>query len=58
MMPPHMAISELMATRPEIASSFCALMTLKPNQPMHSSHEPSASHGIEEGGVAPARAPS
>ena len=25
-------------------------MTLKPNQPMQSSHEPSASHGMLDGG--------
>ena len=31
--PPAIAISELTATRPEILSSVCALITLKPNQP-------------------------
>ena len=51
MMPPHMAISELMATSPLTVFSDCALITLKPNQPMHSSQEPIASHGIDEGGM-------
>ena len=51
MMPPHMAISELMATRPLTVLSDCALITLKPNQPMHSSQEPMASQEIEEGGI-------
>ncbi len=46
-----MAISELMATRPDTVCSVCALITLKPNQPMHSSHEPMASQGIEDGGM-------
>ena len=54
MMPPHMAISEFMATSPVTVLSDWALITLKPNQPMHSSHEPSASHGIDDGGM-PAR---
>ena len=49
-MPPHIAISELMATNPDSARRFCALMTLKPNQPMHRNHEPIASQGIEDGG--------
>ena len=49
-MPPHMAMSEFAATRPEMALRLWALMTLKPNQPMQSSHEPIASHGIEDGG--------
>ena len=51
MMPPHIAISELMATRPDTDCSDCALMTLKPNQPMHSSQEPMASHGMDDGGM-------
>ncbi len=51
-MPPHMAISELIATRPETASSRCALITLNPNQPMHRSQEPMASQGMDEGGGA------
>ena len=55
MMPPHMAISEFMATSPVTAFSDCALITLKPNQPMHSSHEPMASHGIDDGGMPMAR---
>ena len=46
-----MAISEFMATRPVTVCSVCALMTLKPNQPMHSSHEPIASQGIDDGGM-------
>ncbi len=49
-MPPAMASTEFIATRPETPSSDCAETTLKPNQPMQSSQEPSASHGIEEGG--------
>jgi Amt family ammonium transporter len=48
--PPTMAISELMATSPEMASKRCALMTLKPNQPTIKIHEPRARNGIEEGG--------
>ena len=49
-MPPHIAINEFIATRPETPLSVCALMTLKPNQPMHSSHDPIASQGIDDGG--------
>ena len=52
---PDDRISELIATRPDTASSRCALITLKPNQPMHSSQEPMASHGIEDGGDATSR---
>ena len=48
--PPHIASSELTATRPETALRLCALITLKPNQPTHSIHEPIASHGIDDGG--------
>jgi hypothetical protein len=54
-MPPHMAISELMATSPLTDCTDCALITLKPNQPMHRSQEPIASHGIDEGGMPAAR---
>ena len=50
-MPPTMAISELRATRPETSASDPAVITLKPYQPTHSSQEPSASHGIDEGGM-------
>ena len=56
MMPPHMAISEFKATRPVTDFSVCALITLKPNQPTHSIHEPMASHGMEDGGM-PAERP-
>ena len=48
-----MAMSEFIATRPETAFSDCALITLKPNQPMHSNQEPIASQGIEDGGMPP-----
>ena len=58
MMPPAMAISELMATRPVTVFSDWALMTLKPNQPMQRSQEPIASQGIEEGGMPVVRLPS
>ena len=50
--PPTMAISELIATSPEIASKRCALITLKPNQPTIKIHEPKAKKGIDEGGCA------
>ena len=50
--PPTMAISEFTATRPEILSSACALITLKPNQPTVSIHAPSAKNGMLEGGWA------
>ena len=53
-MPPHMAISELMAMSPVTVLSDWALMTLKPNQPMHNSQVPMASQGIDDGGM-PAR---
>ena len=55
MMPPHMAISELSAISPVTPFSDWALITLKPNQPMHNSHDPMASHGIDEGGMPVAR---
>ncbi len=48
--PPHIAIKELTATRPEMPFRLCALITLNPNQPMQSSHDPIASHGIDDGG--------
>jgi hypothetical protein len=51
-MPPHMAINEFKATRPVAVFTDCALMTLKPNQPMHKSQEPKASHVTDDGGVA------
>jgi hypothetical protein len=44
--PPTMAISEFMATRPEILSRVCALMTLKPNQPTVRIQAPSARKGM------------
>ena len=50
-MPPTIAISEFIATSPEAVATDCELMTLKPNQPVHKSHEPSASHGMDEGGM-------
>jgi hypothetical protein len=50
--PPTIAMSELTATRPEILSSVCALMTLKPNQPTDRIHAPSARNGIDDGGCA------
>ncbi|MNQ00670.1 hypothetical protein D3C85_133240 [compost metagenome] len=50
--PPTIAISELTATRPEILSMLCALITLKPNQPTHSTHAPSARNGMFDGGCA------
>ena len=50
--PPTMAIRELTATRPEILSSVCALMTLKPNQPTIKIHAPKARKGMFEGGCA------
>ena len=50
--PPAIAISELMATRPEILSIVCALITLKPNQPTESIQAPSARKGMLEGGCA------
>ena len=42
MTPPTIAISELMATRPEIFDNSPALATLKPNQPTMRNQEPSA----------------
>ncbi len=50
--PPTMAISELTATRPEILSMVCALMTLKPNQPTVKIQAPKARKGIFDGGCA------
>ena len=50
-MPPIMAIRELMAIRPETLEREPAVITLKPNQPMQSSQDPSASHGIDDGGM-------
>ena len=50
--PPTMAISEFTATRPEILSSVCALITLKPNQPTVRIQAPSARNGMLEGGWA------
>ncbi len=50
--PPTMAIKELIATSPEMASSRCALMTLKPNHPTIRIQEPKAKKGIDEGGCA------
>src|SRR5471030_1038042 len=47
--PPTIAISELTATRPEILSSVCALITLKPNQPIASTQAPSARNGMLDG---------
>ena len=46
-----MAIKEFTATSPETASSFWALMTLKPNQPTDSTQAPRASQMILEGGM-------
>ena len=51
-MPPAIAISEFMATSPEILSIVCALITLKPNQPTDSTHAPSARNGMIDGGCA------
>ena len=65
--PPAIAISEFIATSPEILSIVCADITLKPNQPTDSTHAPSARNGIDDGGCAemppclryrPRRAPS
>ena len=50
-MPPTIAISEFMATRPEMSLTAAADMTLNPNQPTHSSQEPNPSHGSEDGGM-------
>ncbi|EXI68133.1 MAG: hypothetical protein AW08_01351 [Candidatus Accumulibacter adjunctus] len=50
-----MAISELMATRPEMFSMVCALITLKPNQPTVRIQAPRARKGIDEGGCADIR---
>jgi hypothetical protein len=56
-----------MATSPEIRSSACADITLKPNQPTDRIHAPRARNGIDDGGCAaippsfeyrPRRAPS
>ena len=49
--PPIIAMSELIATSPVTDSSDAAVMTLKPNQPMQSIHEPSANQGIDDGGI-------
>ena len=49
-------MSEFTATSPEILSSVCALITLKPNQPTESTHAPSARKGIDDGGCALTRA--
>ena len=51
-MPPTIAISEFSATRPVTPSSTCALITLKPNQPTHSTQAPSARKGMFDGGMA------
>ena len=50
--PPAIASSELTATRPDILSSVCADITLKPNQPTVRIHAPSARNGIDDGGCA------
>ncbi|MNT84324.1 hypothetical protein D3C72_2243210 [compost metagenome] len=50
--PPTMAMSEFTATRPEMFSSRCALITLKPNQPTQRIHAPSARKGMLDGGWA------
>ena len=50
-MPPTIAMREFIATRPEAAFNEPAVITLKPNQPTQSNHEPRASHGIDEGGM-------
>ena len=50
--PPTMAISEFTATRPETPSRDCADITLKPNQPTVSIHDPKARNGILDGGNA------
>jgi hypothetical protein len=50
--PPTMAIKELTATRPEILSTVCALITLKPNQPTVKIQAPSARNGMLDGGWA------
>ncbi|MCY1543064.1 hypothetical protein D9M68_788580 [compost metagenome] len=47
-----MAMSEFTATRPEMFSSRCALITLKPNQPTQRIHAPSARKGMLDGGWA------
>ena len=52
MVPPTIAINELMATMPEIASKRCALITLKPNQPTMRIQDPKARKGMDEGGCA------
>ena len=46
-----MASSELIATRPDAPSALPALMTLKPNQPTQSIHEPSARNGMLDAAV-------
>ncbi|MNE55884.1 hypothetical protein D3C80_1507510 [compost metagenome] len=53
--PPTMAISELIATRPLTPCKVWALITLKPNQPMIRIHEPSARNGMLEGAKATRR---
>ena len=50
--PPAIASSEFIATRPEILSTDCADITLNPNQPTDSTHAPSARNGIDDGGCA------
>ncbi len=50
--PPTIAISELIATSPEMFSRRCADITLKPNQPTIRIHAPSARKGIDDGGCA------
>ena len=53
--PPTIAISELMATSPRNARQGSAHdITLKPNQPMHSSHVPSDQPGQRRGRIRPA----
>ncbi len=47
--PPTMAINEFIATRPLTPCKVCALITLKPNQPMISIQEPKARNGMLEG---------
>ena len=50
--PPAIAMSEFIATSPEILSMVWALITLNPNQPTDSAHAPSARNGMFEGGNA------
>src|SRR3990167_3767151 len=53
--PPTIAIRVLTATRPLTLPRVCALITLKPNQPMIRIHEPSARNGIFDGAKATKR---